>query len=262
MDIKILVAAHKKYWMAEDLVYMPLHVGAEGKEPLGYTSDNTGDNISSKNPNYCELTGLYWAWKNLHADYVGLCHYRRYFAHSDSPNASLEEKKQLILKRNDYEKLLQSYDVIVPFRSLWGRHMTTKDQYEGSHYSKDLCILRQVIQEKQPDYVDAFEVVMKRHSSHCLNMFVIKKEHFDRYCEWLFSILFEVEKRVDISDYDTYQARIFGFMSERLVDVWLCNEKMRIKEVPVVYLEDQKHVSLKNRVKPYFCRIVYSWLGW
>lgn len=59
MDIKILVAAHKKYWMPDDDVYMPLQVGAEGKESLGYTPDNTGDNISSKNPNYCELTGLY-----------------------------------------------------------------------------------------------------------------------------------------------------------------------------------------------------------
>ena len=74
MDIKILVAAHKKYWMPDDDVYMPLHVGAEGKASLGYTPDNTGDNISAKNPNYCELTGLYWAWKNLECQYIGLCH--------------------------------------------------------------------------------------------------------------------------------------------------------------------------------------------
>ena len=78
MNIKILVAAHKQYWMPEDSVYLPLHVGAEGKPDLGYTKDNTGENISAKNPNFCELTGLYWAWKNLEADYVGLVHYRRY----------------------------------------------------------------------------------------------------------------------------------------------------------------------------------------
>ena len=57
MDIKILVAAHKKYWMPDDDVYVPLHVGAAGKESLGYLPDNTGDHISSKNPSYCELTG-------------------------------------------------------------------------------------------------------------------------------------------------------------------------------------------------------------
>ena len=86
MDIKLIVATHKKYWMPEDPMYLPIHVGAEGKTDengspldLGYVKDNTGDNISSKNANYCELTGLYWAWKNLTADYIGLVHYRRQF---------------------------------------------------------------------------------------------------------------------------------------------------------------------------------------
>ena len=78
MDIKILVATHKAYWMPEDDVYMPVHVGREGKQDLGFNGDNTGDNISLKNANYCELTGLYWAWKNLQCDYIGLCHYRRF----------------------------------------------------------------------------------------------------------------------------------------------------------------------------------------
>ena len=93
MDIKILVATHKKYWMPEDDVYLPIHVGREGKADLGYVGDNTGDNISEKNANYCELTGLYWAWKNLKCDYIGLCHYRRYFAHTTS--SSDTEKKKL-----------------------------------------------------------------------------------------------------------------------------------------------------------------------
>jgi hypothetical protein len=78
-NIKLLIAAHKQYQMPADSIYFPLHVGAQGKEHItGFTPDNTGDNISTKNPYYCELTGLYWAWKNLDADYIGLCHYRRY----------------------------------------------------------------------------------------------------------------------------------------------------------------------------------------
>lgn len=108
MDIKILVAAHKKYWMPADDVYMPLHVGAEGKEPLGYTPDNTGDNISAKNSNYCELTGLYWAWKNLECQYIGLCHYRRYFGRRVHTK-DIEKKKRAIFHREDYEKLLLFY---------------------------------------------------------------------------------------------------------------------------------------------------------
>ena len=85
MSIKIIVAAHKKYWMPTAPVYLPVHVGAEGKAAIGYTPDNTGDNISIKNPHFCELTGLYWAWKNLDADYLGLVHYRRYFTRKDLP---------------------------------------------------------------------------------------------------------------------------------------------------------------------------------
>ena len=95
MDIKILVATHKKYWMPDDDVYVPLHVGAEGKESLGYLPDNTGDHISSKNPSYCELTGLYWAWKNLDCEYIGLCHYRRYFGKSIHTR-NIDKKKEAI----------------------------------------------------------------------------------------------------------------------------------------------------------------------
>ena len=75
MNIKILVATHKQYWMPEDAVYMPIHVGREGKADIGYTGDHTGDNISSKNANYCELTGLYFQMdQNLFIQMVELMH--------------------------------------------------------------------------------------------------------------------------------------------------------------------------------------------
>lgn len=75
----IAIAAHKPYRMPEDDIYLPLHVGCEGKKEIGFTGDNTGENISAKNPYYCELTGLYWLWKNTEAEYKGLVHYRRHF---------------------------------------------------------------------------------------------------------------------------------------------------------------------------------------
>ena len=82
-NVKIIIASHKPYQMPSDICYLPLHVGKNGKEGFGYRGDDTGENISWKNPNYCELTGLYWAWKNYEAlgnpDYVGLMHYRRHF---------------------------------------------------------------------------------------------------------------------------------------------------------------------------------------
>ena len=78
-DIKIIVATHKPYEMPIDKMYMPIHVGAEGKDNIGFQRDDCGINISDKNYSFCELTGLYWAWKNIEFDYLGLVHYRRHF---------------------------------------------------------------------------------------------------------------------------------------------------------------------------------------
>ena len=81
MNVKIIIAAHKVYEMPDDICYLPVHVGkAVNNKNIGFRGDDTGDNISVKNSSYCELTGLYWAWKNLDADYLGLAHYRRYFS--------------------------------------------------------------------------------------------------------------------------------------------------------------------------------------
>jgi len=235
MDIKILVAAHKAYWMPEDPVYLPLQVGAEGKQLLGYTPDNTGDNISAKNPYFCELTGLYWAWKNMNCEYIGLCHYRRYFGR-DLHTDDIEKKKRAILHQKDYERLLQQYEVILPKK----RHYyieTVRSQYEHAHYKKDLDLAERLVGELYPDYSAVFTKVMNRRSLHILNMFVMKKSLFDAYCEWLFSILFALEKQVDMTDYSPYEQRLYGFLSERLFNVWLEKQQLRTCEVPVVLLE-------------------------
>lgn len=236
MNLKILIAAHKKYWMPDDDVYMPLQVGAEGKESLGYTPDNTGDNISAKNPNYCELTGLYWAWKNLGCEYIGLCHYRRYFGKS-THTKDIEKKKEAIFHREDYERLLQKYDVILPKKRNYYIE-TVRSQYEHAHFKKDLDEVEKIIAEKYPDYSDAFTKVMNRRKLHILNMFVMKKSYFDEYCAWLFDILFTLEKRIDISSYDAYEARIYGFLAERLFNVWLERQGGKRCEVNIVFLED------------------------
>ena len=242
MDIKILVAAHKKYWMPDDDVYLPIHVGREGKADLGYLGDNTGDNISAKNANYCELTGLYWAWKNLKNDYIGLCHYRRYFARENIHTDNIEKKKTAILHRKDYEKLLQEYDVILPVKRNYYIE-TVRSQYEHAHNKRDLDEAEKIIKELYPEYSEAFTKVMSRTKLHILNMFVMKKTLFDEYCSWLFNILFELEKRIDINSYNQYEARVFGFISERLFNVWLEKQQLKVKEVPVVFLEKQDWVK-------------------
>ncbi|WP_270349884.1 DUF4422 domain-containing protein [Megamonas funiformis] len=235
MDIKVLIATHKKYWMPSDEVYMPIHVGKEGKDNLGYVGDNTGENISIKNPNYCELTGLYWAWKNLDCEYIGLCHYRRYFAHK-SKNNKLESKKQAIFTKNDYEKLLQQYDVILPKKRNYFIE-TVRSQYEHAHNKKDLDEVERIIKIQYPSYMEAFEKVMNSRKLHIYNMFVMNKALFDEYCTWLFDILFTLEKRIDITNYDKYNARVFGFLSERLFNIWLEKKQLKIKTVDIIFLE-------------------------
>lgn len=236
MDIKIIVASHKKYWMPADDIYLPLHVGKEGKADIGFIGDNTGDNISNKNANYCELTGLYWAWKNLPAEYIGLCHYRRYFTRSNP--CSCSKKKQVILTKAEWEELLNEHPIIVPDKRKYYIE-TNRSHYNHSHYAKDLDMTEKIIQEKYPQYSEAFSKVMERTWAHMFNMFVMRRDYFDEYCNWLFDVLQELEKRTDITDYDAVEARIYGYISELLLDVWLETNKLEYYEQNVAFLEPQ-----------------------
>lgn len=236
MDIKIIVASHKKYWMPADDIYLPLHVGKEGKADIGFIGDNTGDNISNKNANYCELTGLYWAWKNLPAEYIGLCHYRRYFTRSNP--CSCSKKKQVILTKAEWEELINEHPIIVPDKRKYYIE-TNRSHYNHSHYAKDLDMTEKIIQEKYPQYSAAFIKVMNRTWAHMFNMFVMRRDYFDEYCTWLFAVLQELENRTDISGYNTVEARIYGYISELLLDVWLETNKLEYYEQNVAFLEPQ-----------------------
>lgn len=240
MNIKILVAAHKNYWMPSDPVYLPIHVGAEGKQLLDYTPDNTGDHISIKNPHFCELTAIYWAWKNLDTDYIGLCHYRRYFTRKEVHD--LEKRKQMILTGADWEKLLAKNSVVVAGKRKYYIE-TNYSHYIHAHPKEGLDMAGQVIHEFYPEYDQAFKKVMNRTWAHMFNMFVMRRDRYNQYCEWLFTILFEVEKRLDISTYDAYNSRVFGFIGERLLDVWLEKQGIPYKEQNVSFLEKQDWIK-------------------
>ena len=129
-NIKIIVATHKKYQMPEEKMYLPIHVGKEGKQDLGYTGDNTGDNISNKNNFYCELTGMYWAWKNLDADYIGLCHYRRYFSCSKKIPKEEQEKFKAVLHEDEVNKIIEKTDVILPKKRSYFHIENLYDHYK------------------------------------------------------------------------------------------------------------------------------------
>ena len=236
-DVKVVVAAHKPYWMPDDPLYVPLQVGAALNAPIpGFMRDDAGDAISARNANYCELTGLYWAWKNLDCEYLGLAHYRRHFA------LRRGRDRRNVLTLAQARRLLGRADVILPKpRHYWIE--TNYSQYFHAHHAADLDTARAVIAERCPAYTDAFDRVMRRRTGHRFNMFIMKRPLADAYCAWLFDILFELEKRLDISAYSDNDRRVFGFVAERLLDVWLEHERVGYKEIPHRFLEKQNWIT-------------------
>lgn len=241
-EVKIIVATHKQCDMPKDQMYLPLHVGAHGKidangAPLdfGFVKDNTGDNISEKN--YClgTQTGLYWMWKNLDADYLGLVHYRRFFT-----GKTVDRKDMLsnVLTYEQLQPMLNQYKVFVPkkrhyyIESIYSHYAHTTD---GSH----LDLTREIISQSSPEYIVAFDRVMNRTSAHMFNMMILKKELLNDYCSWLFNILFKLETGIDQTKMTAFEKRYGGRISERLFNVWLeynlengTIQKHEIKELP------------------------------
>jgi epsF len=235
--LKIIIATHKQYEFPNASYYVPIQVGKTltGLE-LNILSDNTQINISDKNQSYCELTALYWVWKNRFfqdVDYIGLVHYRRYFS-----GKGLRVKGKTIASENELSTLLKDADCLVPCKRNYYIE-TVYSHYQHAHYIKDLEAARAVIADKYSDYLNSFDSVMQGKILHLYNMFVIKKSLFEEYCHWLFTILFELEKKIDVSTYDSYQKRVFGFIAERLFNVWLQKNNIKLKEVEVVSLEKQ-----------------------
>lgn len=236
-DIKIIVATHKKYQMPEDELYLPLHVGCEGKENIGYIGDNTGDNISLKNSSFCELTGLYWAWKNLNADYIGLSHYRRHFTCCKNIPKKEEDKFKVLLTKEQANILLEKVDIILPkIRKYYIENLY--DHYKHTMYIETLDETRKIIEEQCPEYLKEFDKLHKRTSAHMFNMFIMKKEYLDKYCTWLFNILFELEKRIDPKQYDSFHARYLGRISELLLDVWINTNNLKYEEIKVIDMQN------------------------
>lgn len=233
MDITIAIATHKHYKMPEDPLYLPVQAGHAIHPALGYTADDSGEHISGKNERYCELTVLYWAWKNLSEDAIGLCHYRRYFA-----LRRFGRKWDRILTGAQAAQLMKDTDVLLPKPRNYFIE-TNYSQYAHAHHAGDLEAVRCVIGQCCPEYAAAFDRVMARTWGHRFNMLVMRRDVLDRYCSWLFDILQRLETQLDTTDYSAYDQRVFGFLAERLLDVWLETERPRYRELPVVNMESQ-----------------------
>lgn len=235
--IKIGIATHKSYQMPKDEMYIPIQSGAAmHSEELGYEKDNTGENISSKNANYSELTALYWLWKNVSADYKGLSHYRRHFSKNKNVSIFTQGTFNDVLDRQTLESKLEKADIVVPKKRNYYIE-SIESHYNHTHYPQDLVVKREIIEALYPDYLASYDKILQRKSAHMFNMFIMSEEKFDSYCEWMFSILFALEEKLDISEYNSFHARVFGRVSEILLDVWIDKNGYSYEEIPVIFME-------------------------
>lgn len=232
---------HKEFNCPDINGYIPLAVGKALNNKVNYNGDDTGDNISIKNKNYCELTGLYWIWKNdKDSDIIGISHYRRYFT-----KQKFFRKERGFIDNNTIEKILKTYDIILPPREIY-RETATEQYCLNSGFKKDLDLVREIIKNKYPDYLETYDRIFNQNLIHQFNMMVTNKKLYNDYCKWLFDILFELEKNIDLSKgYNDYQKRIYGFLSERLLNVWVYKNKLKIKTLRAINVD----MSLKELVR-------------
>ena len=231
--MKILVAVHKPYQMPKDQTYLPVMVGAALQEgyPANYTPDNTGQNMSEMNPFYNELTALYWAKYNLQdEDVIGLMHYRRYFGKKASHDLTD------ILTETDIRNALETADVLLPKQRNYYIE-TQKDHYFNAHNHEPYNVMREVIAEKYPDYLAAFNAMGNSTKAHLFNMSIMRQADFQEYTDFMFDVLKAVEERIPYLEYEGQERRVFGFLSERLMDTWVNTKQKRVMEFPLVTTE-------------------------
>ena len=237
-DIKLLVACHREdSYVPECNLLVPVQVGAACAEKrfANMRHDDEGENISDKNPSYCELTALYWAWKNLDADYYGLFHYRRYFVFSEKhfktnafADVLLEDNEdktlqQIGIDEKTMRSYIERYDLIVPERGHFVNGATIREQYDLAWEQdiEDLECVVQILDEKYPEMSKLAKEYLDGTEGYFCNMFIMRKELFSSYCAWLFEILDEYEQRRDYSMYDPTSYRVCGYLAERLTGIYL-----------------------------------------
>lgn len=252
-NMDIFVAMHKEGSIpTNDSIYKFVQAGAAlNKKINNVLYDNIGDNISKLNPYYCELTVLYWGWKNSDAEIKGLCHYRRFLS-----NSRINFEKRLYLTENQIKDALKDNDIILGEPTYY-QYKKNMDTYiaGGCGKEEDLVILRDVLNEFYPEYINAYDKVMMSYKMSYCNMLIASNHIYNAYTEWLFSVLKKLEPRINISDRVGNQKRVYGYLAERLLNVWVMKNMLKIKYYPIVKIEDR--ISNKYRVKCFLDNIGY-----
>ncbi len=270
MEVKIIVS--HRVGVDADIVDNPIYLNIRAGAALAQNlddplqGDNTGDNISERVASLCEYTPLYWAWKNLDADYYGLCHYRRYlsFSHKDvkywkylklGEIKSLSKANQKLLQIDDenyIKRLISDYDMVLPYEydssSDWigDRKMPLKEQWlkvnKNFLTEHDFDVLLGLINKHSPKYYEPMLRFMNGHRFRGFNCFVMKKELFNEFCEFVFPILLEFDDQLDKDNLSEYQMRAPGFAGEWLFSMWTHEKEkesgIRVLQKQLVMVDD------------------------
>jgi hypothetical protein len=227
-----------------------IHVGEKIFQCDYYDYD--GENISDKNSTFCELTAIYWIWKNSKSSIMGLEHYRRFFR---NPTISLFNDKMIDGKT--IKKIFGKYDVILPKKHYLKRFNVEEDykygESLGNHIFNDFLILENVIKTHFNDYYNDFCAIKKLNYYYPFNMIICEKKVFDSFCSFLFPILMLIESKIDVSSRKGNTVRAFGYLAERLMNLWIVHNKKKVKELSVIINDDSS--ALKK-----FFRRIKSWL--
>ncbi len=265
-DVRIFVTTHKNVDLFHSNILQPVQVGARSprRRLLWAYQDDDGSSISDQNAMYCELTTQYWAWKNADAKYYGFCHYRRYFDFSPEEheeNAYGEvidqeigwgSRERYCLDDESIRAAVEGCDIVTTgikdLRDFPEKYQTTYDHYRCAPYLKvaDLERVIEILKEMHPDYASDADAYLAGHLTCFCNMYIMRKELFFRYCEWMFPILERFVDGWDTSLLSHETLRTPGHLSERLFNIWLIHEKrvnpgLKHKQVQCVHFEKPDH---------------------
>lgn len=260
--IKIFASAHKPVDLFESQIIQPVQVGCALRNDLFPWAwhDNDGVNISNQNAMYCELTAQYWAWKNVDAEYYGFCHYRRYFNFSSNryeenewgeimePFIGADSQKKYGLDDETIAKALAGYDLVTTevkdLRGFPGEANTPLEQYEAAPKlnSDDLFHVFAILEDMHPEYSEDIKNFANGNRSCFCNMFIMKKDLFFAYCEWLFPVLDRFVSEWDHSLCSKECLRTPGHLAERLLNIYLMHGERtgaswKRKQVQCVHIE-------------------------
>ena len=240
MNVKIFMCTHKALDFVPPLC-IPVQGGASINEPIVGAIPDIGKNgdISAKNPEYCELTVQYYAYKNEDCDYYGFCHYRRFFGTSTIKRPYItvgKPKSKLIADESEITELLKNSDIILPRPENVG--LTVYEKYLSSRhqFKEDLDLFLEIVCKKAP-YLSSFvEEYIQGYEQYFCNMFIMRADIFKEYSALLFSILEEFDKRKTRHGY--FEAdRTNGYLGERLLGIYalyLKSRGLKISHLPRV----------------------------